>query len=498
MLRPLTVLDDFDRRLFERLTRRQRRLADRSLRQLSNSANRSMLWLAIAGLIAFLGGRAGRRTAFRGIVSIALTSTLVNLPLKYLARRERPSQRLGDRPLPVSVPSSFSFPSGHAASAFAFATGVGLEQPWLLLPILPLVAGVAYSRVHLRVHYPFDVLAGAAIGTGMGIASGLLTRVARQWWDPVPQVPETESAGTNQLILVVSPHAGHEHKLARARQLMAAHGLEVVAEIAVEDLARLGELLHGNGSPPPIVVAAGGDGTVGAVANALMDTPAVLGILPLGTSNDFARAINVPIHIHDAVRVIAGGRVSRHDAGRVTRDGQAARHFVHAAATGMNVQFARFATRADLRARFGRLTYAVAMAIAMKKPQIFSCEVNAEGRSHQLSLVHLAVVNAPIFGGFLDLKLPGADPDDRTLDVIMIEHLPFRRWLRSALYPILGVHRPIRGIKTIQVSRLRVHTEVPMDLTLDGEIDGKIPATFEIVPARLRVLTPGSFKESHR
>jgi undecaprenyl-diphosphatase len=498
VLRPLTFLDDFDRYLFERLTRRQRRLADRTLSQLSNSANRSMLWLAIAGLIAILGGRAGRRVALRGIVSIALTSTLVNLPLKYLARRPRPARRRGERPLPISVPNTFSFPSGHAASAFAFATGVGLEEPWLLLPILPLAATVAYSRVHLRVHYPFDVLAGAAIGTGMGVASGLLTRVARKWWDPVMPVLDTESAGTNQLILVVSPHAGHEDKLARARRLMAAHGLEVVAEIAVEDLHRLGDLVRSYSPRPPIVVAAGGDGTVGAVANAVMDTPAVLGILPLGTSNDFARSINIPIHIHDAVRVIARGRFSRHDAGRVTRDGKPPRHFVHAAAAGMNVQFARLATRADLRERFGRLTYAVAMATAMRKPPIFSCEVEHEGRTTRLSLVHLAAINAPIFGGFLDLKLPGANPDDRTLDVIMIEHLPFRRWLRSALYPIFGVHRPIRGIKTLQVSRLRVNTEQPMDLTLDGEIEASLPATFEIVPAGLRVLTRASVKDSHR
>src|SRR4029077_15979533 len=86
----LARLDAADRRLFERLTRNERQVADRSLRQLSNSANRSMLWFAIAGLIAMLGGRAGRRAALRGIVSIAITSTLVNLPLKYLARRDRP------------------------------------------------------------------------------------------------------------------------------------------------------------------------------------------------------------------------------------------------------------------------------------------------------------------------------------------------------------------------------------------------------------------------
>ncbi len=495
---PLAALDDIDRRLFERLTQRERRLADATLKRLSNSANRSLLWMAIAGLIAILGGRRGRRAALRGIVSIAITSTLVNLPLKYLARRERPSSRRNGRPLPVSLPGSFSFPSGHAASAFAFATGVGLEEPWLLLPIVPLGAAVAYSRIHLRVHYPFDVLVGAAIGTGMGLASGPLIRIARRRWDPVTPASETETAGTNQVILVVSPHAGHEHKLARARQLMAARGLDVVAEIAVEDLERLPDLLRRNGSPPPIVVAVGGDGTVGAVANAVITTPAVLGILPLGTSNDFARSIKVPIHLEKAVRLLAGGRVSRHDAGRLTRDGQPPRHFVHAAASGINVQFARFATRADLRARFGRLTYAVAMAIAMRERPIFTCDVECEGRTERMSLVHLAVINAPVFGGFLGLKLPGANTDDRTLDVIMIEHLPIRRLLRTALYPIFGVHRRIRGFRTLQVSRLRVGTHQPMDVTLDGEIAGKIPGTFEIVPAGLRVIAPASVKDNHR
>src|ERR1700737_4340166 len=185
----LAALDDLDRRLFDRLTREERRRVDAGLTRLSNGANRSLLWIAIAGLIAILGGRRGRRAALRGIVSIAITSTLVNLPLKYLARRNRPARRWGDRPLPVGLPGSFSFPSGHSASAFAFATGVGLEEPRLLAPILPLAAGVAYSRGHLRVHYPFDVLAGVTIGTAMGLASEPVLRAARQWWDSMVPVP---------------------------------------------------------------------------------------------------------------------------------------------------------------------------------------------------------------------------------------------------------------------------------------------------------------------
>src|SRR5207237_5748553 len=103
------------------------------------------------------------------------------------------------------------------------------------------------------------------------------------------------------------------------------------------------------------------------------------------------------------------------------------------------------------------------------------------------------VINAPVFGGFLDLKIPGAAPDDGMLHVLMVEHLPMRRLLRSALYPALGIHRRIRGFRTLQVSRLRVQPTNPIDVTLDGEISGRIPGTFDVVRRGLRVITPASF-----
>jgi undecaprenyl-diphosphatase len=495
MFRVLAALDAWDQRLFRRLTRRERQVVDRGLKRLSNSANRSVLWFAIAALVAILGGRRGRRAALRGVISIAITSTLVNLPLKYLARRDRPPMRGGDRPLPVSLPGSFSFPSGHSASAFAFATGVALEEPRLLAPILPLAAGVAYSRVHLRVHYPFDVLAGATIGAVMGLASEPVVRVARQWWDSMVPVPEAERAKTNDVILVASPHAGRGANLARAKTAMRATGLKIAAEITVDDIAKLPRLLLRNGSIPPIVVAAGGDGTVGSVANAVITTPAVMAILPLGTSNDFARSLNIPLRVENAVRLISNGRISRVDAGRLQREGQAPRHFVHAAAAGLNVEFAKFATRADLRQRLGRLTYAIAAALALKERPVFRVKVEYGDQAEPLELVHLAVINAPVFGGFLDLKIPGAAPDDGALHVIMVEHLPMRRLLRSAFYPALGVHRKIRGFRTLQVSRLTVQPTDPMDVTLDGEICGPISGTFDVVRGGLQVITPASYKE---
>jgi YegS/Rv2252/BmrU family lipid kinase len=215
-----------------------------------------------------------------------------------------------------------------------------------------------------------------------------------------------------------------------------------------------------------------------------------MGVIPLGTSNDFARSMEIPMRIEGAVRLLSRGPIRRVDAGKLSHDGQPGRHFVHAAATGLNVAFARFATRADLRERLGRLTYAVAAAMAVRDRPVFECEVSEGQRSQHLRLVHLSVVNAPVFGGFLDLRVPDTSPDDRTLHVIMIEHLPIRRLIRSALYPAIGVHRRIRGFQLLATSRITVRPSKPMDVTLDGEVSGKIPGTFEVVPSALQVIAP--------
>lgn len=465
-------------------------MADVALKRLSNAANRSLLWLTIATVIAIFGGSNGRRAALRGVAAISLTSTLVNLPLKYLARRERPRVRRSDRPLLVSVPGSFSFPSGHSASAFAFATAVSLEEPRLAPAIVPLAAAVAYSRIHLRVHYPLDVIAGAAIGAGIGTASGAALRAGARWWNGLGPVPKDLRPQTNRLILVASPHAGHHDGMRRARKAMAEYGLTVVEELTVQDVGRLPKMLQSQSRATPIVVAAGGDGTVGAVANAVVGTDAVLGILPLGTSNDFARSISLPMHVEGAVRLLARGPIARVDSGWFKGSDGQVQHFVHAAAAGLNVQFAKFATRADLRARLGRLTYAVAAALALRERPVFDCVIEHEGGRESLSLVHLSVVNAPVFGGFLDLKIPGAWTDDHLLHVLMVEHLPVRRLLGSALYPAIGVHRRIHGIRALSVSRLSVQCRDRLDVTLDGEISGQLPGTFEVRPDALRIIAP--------
>jgi undecaprenyl-diphosphatase len=146
---------------------------DRVLVGVSNTANYSRLWLATAAAAAVVGGERGRRAAYQGVLAIALTSTVTNLILKPLARRQRPARSAG-RPAPesrrVRRPVSSSFPSGHAASAFAFASAMGQAAPGARLPLRVAAATVAYSRVHLGVHYPSDVAVGAIIGNLCGWA----------------------------------------------------------------------------------------------------------------------------------------------------------------------------------------------------------------------------------------------------------------------------------------------------------------------------------------
>ena len=141
---------------------------DGPLRHLSNAANHSRLWLGIAAVIALCGGQRGRRAALEGVLAIGTTSAVVNLGIKPLARRRRPDRvgpaRVGARH--VSMPESTSFPSGHAASAFAFAYAVRRHLPELAVPIRLLAGGVAYSRVHTGVHYPGDVVIGSIVGAG--------------------------------------------------------------------------------------------------------------------------------------------------------------------------------------------------------------------------------------------------------------------------------------------------------------------------------------------
>ena len=165
-------LQHLDERLMGRSHRSRSGALDRSLVALTRAANYSRLWLVIAAGLAAFGDRRGRRAAEDGLIALAIAAAVANGPAKLLVRRRRPSHH--SRPALIRLPRSTSFPSGHSATAFAFATGACAELPLLAPALIPLAGAVAYSRVHTGVHYPSDVVAGAAIGAGSGALAARL------------------------------------------------------------------------------------------------------------------------------------------------------------------------------------------------------------------------------------------------------------------------------------------------------------------------------------
>jgi membrane-associated phospholipid phosphatase len=146
---------------------------DVPLRRISGFANHSKPWFIVAGALAIFGGSRGRVAAVAGVGAIGLSSFVVNQPMKLARRRERPDRPLLGVPESrwVLMPTSTSFPSGHSASAAAFAAAVGHLLPWTRWPLRTAATTVAFSRVYTGVHYPGDVVIGATVGALLGAAT---------------------------------------------------------------------------------------------------------------------------------------------------------------------------------------------------------------------------------------------------------------------------------------------------------------------------------------
>ncbi|MFJ6775871.1 phosphatase PAP2 family protein [Kitasatospora sp. NPDC091257] len=158
---------------------------DSALRRLSRAADHSKISLAVSALLALRPGRP-RQAAVAGVGAVALASVAANLVGKQLVHRPRPDRELARVTVgrQVAMPESASFPSGHTASATAFATAVGVLLPPLALPLGALATAVGYSRVHTGVHYPGDVAAGALLGFAAAVASLAVVRTVP------PSLPE--------------------------------------------------------------------------------------------------------------------------------------------------------------------------------------------------------------------------------------------------------------------------------------------------------------------
>lgn len=330
----LTRLDELDSELYRRTAQADTPVLDRVLPRLTRSANHGGLWFATAAGLALSGG-VRRRAAVRGLVSLGLASATANIPAKLAARRERP--QLAPIPLPRQLrrqPSSTSFPSGHSASAAAFAIGVALEQPAFAAPVGLLAAGVAYGRVHTGVHYPGDVVAGMALGAG---AAWLLTRV----WPVRPDRPAVATPVRSEapalpdgegLVVVVNESAGSGDQADQLEQALqeALSRAEVVRVGAGGDV---GEELRKAASRARVLGVAGGDGTVNSAAGVALEAGLPLAVVPGGTLDHFAGELGIS-SVDDLVKAVREGTAVQVSVGSAAPAGDGL-HFLNTFALGV-------------------------------------------------------------------------------------------------------------------------------------------------------------------
>jgi undecaprenyl-diphosphatase len=321
---------------------------DRVVPLLSRSANHSVLWVAIATALSAGGDRRARRGAVRGLASIAATSLLVNQGIKRVVRRPRPSLRNVAAVRRVNVaPMTTSFPSGHAASAAAFAAGVAAERAPAAVPLAALAAAVGASRVYVGVHYPLDVLVGAATGAGIGTLTRRLWPVLPQRSETVPPSADRRRSAADpegrNVTVVVNPSSGSGASDVTERLREQLPGARIV-ELDSHD--ELGRVLEEAAGECEVLGIAGGDGSIATAAEIAVAHACPLLALPGGTLNHFTRDLRIE-GVDDALDALAAGETVGVDV--ATIDG---RLFINSAGLGAYPQM--LANRERFEPRLGR------------------------------------------------------------------------------------------------------------------------------------------------
>lgn len=255
-----------------------------------------------------------------------------------------------------------------------------------------------------------------------------------------------------------------------------------------------------------LIIACGGDGTVSEVANGILNSGknAELGILPSGTGGDFRRTLMIPTRTRDAAKILRTGSTRKIDVGRVTFMGnqgvQETRFFVGVASFGMSADvIANVKDGGDWLSPnapqwlSGRVSFAMSMLkTAMQSTGTRVIVQLEEARETHLTVTNLCVANARYFGGGMKIA-PDAKLDDGKFDVVTVGDLGPLKIFANAPRLYLGAHLSMPEVghvlsRTITARPANKKEEVAIEL--DGELPGRLPATFQIIPEALRVRCP--------
>ncbi|SED07823.1 lipid kinase, YegS/Rv2252/BmrU family [Nocardioides exalbidus] len=238
---------------------------------------------------------------------------------------------------------------------------------------------------------------------------------------------------------------------------------------------------------PDLLVVGGGDGTIACAAGLVSRTRTTLGVLPLGTANDFARTLEIPSVLEQAVATLTTGKVVDVDLGTV--DGRA---YLNVASVGLSVAVTQRLTP-GLKRRFGRFAYPAATLAAYRSHRPFAARLELDdGTVLELrDLMQVAVGNGRHYGGGLTVA-PNASIDDHLLDVYAVEQGRLRDHLSVARLLRTGQLVEHERVHHLTARRIRIVTDEPLDVNLDGEIAARTPATFEVERNALHVVVPAA------
>jgi diacylglycerol kinase (ATP) len=285
-------------------------------------------------------------------------------------------------------------------------------------------------------------------------------------------------------LLLINHHARRgKQQITTVLQQLQSSGLDLL-EQEMPSPDRLSDAIRRYGGKVDMVIIGGGDGTLNAAIAGLIDTQLPLGLLPLGTANDLARTLKIPLNITQACQVIAAGNPQPIDVGWV--NGQ---HFFNVASLGLSVKITRQMTK-EVKKRWGILAYAVTALQVLWKSRLFHAEIRlADGQVHRIKTIQIAVGNGRFYGGGMAVA-PDAAINDGRLDLysLGLEHW----WQLLALFPLLhrGHHASTPWSDSWEGQEFHVHTRRPRSINTDGEITTSTPAHFRVLPKALTILTP--------
>ncbi|MFL5820829.1 MAG: diacylglycerol/lipid kinase family protein [Solirubrobacteraceae bacterium] len=285
--------------------------------------------------------------------------------------------------------------------------------------------------------------------------------------------------------LIVNPSAGN----GRARRLLprveaSLRGLEVDFHVeATTGLDHARDLARAALDAGETAVALSGDGLIGAIAGVLQGTPGVLGVLPGGRGNDFARVLGIPLEIEAACGVLTTGTERRIDVGDVE-----GRSFIGIASVGFDSDANRIANQARL-VRGGLVyLYGALRALIAWTPARFDLELDGERR---VSVVGYSVgaCNSRAYGGGMFVA-PQAQLDDGLFDVVCWARESKRRFLCHLPRIYSGTHVRLPAVRTYRAREVAISSDRPFTMYADGDPIGDLPLTVRARPRALRVIVP--------